>query len=138
MKMTPEELSSDLRFCSLVLRRLEQRLQSEPAPDSEVLHEFRQAVDNARLAAWSAGELINAQRAKKDPNVVLVFLVAERLRRFDQMVRSLCEDIERHAITIHSSGMESLIRSVQALHQRLTLGFTDREPQNFKVRDGAR
>src|SRR3954465_9967314 len=105
---TTENLSSELRQFSSELRRLEQRLQSEPAPDPVMLHEFRQAVDNVRLTAWRVSELINAQHAKKNPDTVLAFLAAERLRRFDQMVRNLCGDIDRRMITFHANGMESL------------------------------
>jgi hypothetical protein len=90
-----ENLSSELRHFSVELRRFEQRLQSEAAPDNVVLHEFRQSVDNIRLTAWSVCELINARHTKKNPDTVLAFLAAERLRRFDQMVRNLCADIDR-------------------------------------------
>jgi hypothetical protein len=56
-------------------------------------------VDNVRLTAWSVSELVNAERIKKNPDTVLAFLSAERLRRFDQLVKNLCGDIERGSIT---------------------------------------
>ena len=125
--MTPGNLSSDLRQSSLELRQLEKRLQSEAAPDTVALHEFRQAVDNVRLTAWSVSELINAQHAKKNPDTVLAFLAAERLRRFDQMVKNLCADIDRRNITFQTNGMESLLDSVDALHVRLRQCFSERK-----------
>jgi hypothetical protein len=133
MSMTRETLSADLRQSSSELRRLEKRLQSEAAPDSVALHEFRQAVDNVRLTAWSVSELINAQHTKKNPDTVLAFLAAERLRRFDQMVKNLCADIERRAITLQTNGMESLLDSVETLHIRLRERFSER-----KYKDAAR
>jgi hypothetical protein len=136
---TTENLSSELRQFSSELRRLEQRLQSEAAPDEAApdivaLHEFRHAVDNVRLTAWSVSELSNAQQAKKNPDAVLTFLAAERLRRFDQMVRNLCADIDRRVITFQTNGMESLLDSVQTLHVRLRERFRERK---FKVKDAA-
>jgi hypothetical protein len=131
---TTENLSSELRQFSSELRRLEQRLQSDAAPDIVALHEFRHAVDNVRLTAWSVSELINAQQAKRNPDAVLTFLAAERLRRFDQMVRNLCADIDRRVITFHTDGMESLLDSVQTLHVRLREWFSERK---FKVKGAA-
>jgi hypothetical protein len=131
---TTENLSSELRHFSVELRRLEQRLQSEAAPDNVVLHEFRHAVDNVRLTAWSVSELSNAKQAKKNPDAVLTFLAAERLRRFDQMVRNLCADIDRRVITFQTNGMESLLDSVQTLHVRLRVWFSGHK---FKVKDAA-
>jgi len=131
---TTENLSSELRHFSAELRRLEQRLQSEAAPNNVVLHEFRQSVDNIRLTAWSVSELINAPHTKQNPDTVLAFLAAERLRRFDQMVRNLYADIDRRVITFQTNGMESLLDSVQTLHVRLRLWFSGNK---FKVKDAA-
>ncbi|HEY4677705.1 MAG TPA: hypothetical protein VIJ01_11110 [Candidatus Angelobacter sp.] len=114
-----EDLSSEINRFSAELRRLEQRLRSEPTPDPAVLNDFRHAVDNVRLTAWSVSELINAERIKKNPDTVLAFLSAERLRRFDQLVRSLCGDIQRGLITIRTEGIQSLCESVNDLQQRL-------------------
>jgi hypothetical protein len=114
-----EDLSLEINRFSAELKRLEQRLKSEPNPDSVALNEFRHAVDNVRLTAWSVSELINAKRIKKNPDTVLAFLSAERLRRFDQLVRSLCGDIQRGLITVRTEGIQSLCQSVNDLQQRL-------------------
>lgn len=134
MNTIPENLSSDLQQFSSELRRLEKRLQSEAAPDAVALHEFRQAVDNARLTAWSVSELINAQHIRKNPDTVLAFLAAERLRRFDQMVRNLCADLEKRLISFQTNGMESLLGSVETLHTRLRECFSERK---CKAKDAA-
>jgi hypothetical protein len=126
MNTVPEDLSSEIRHFSAELKRLEQRLKSEPTPDPAALNDFRHTVDNARLTAWSVSELINAERIKKNPDTVLAFLSAERLRRFEQLVKSLCGDIERGLITVRTDGMQALCESVNDLQQRLVSAINRR------------
>ena len=123
---TLPDLSSEIRHFSAELKRLEQRLKSEPPPDPLALIEFRHGVDNARLTAWSVSELINSERMKKNPDTVLAFLSAERLRRFEQLVKSLCGDIERGIITVRTDGMHALCESVNDLQQRLVSAINRR------------
>src|SRR4029077_15681494 len=106
MAKIPENLTLEIEQLTSELRRVEHRLKSETAPDPVALNEFRHAVDNMRLTAWSVSELINAEHTKKNPDTVMAFLAAERLRRFDQMVRNLCADIERRMITLQTNGMQ--------------------------------
>lgn len=136
MNVNPDNLTLALHRASAELRRLEQRLKTEAAPDIVALNEFRHTVDNLRLTAWSVSELINAERIKKDPNTVIAFLSAERLRRFQQLVKNLCSDIERGLITVQSAGMQSLSESVNTLQQHLTRPATQRS-QVYKVKDAA-
>jgi hypothetical protein len=126
MSTLPEDLSSEIRHFSAELKRLEQRLKSEPPPDPLALNEFRHGVDNVRLTAWSVSELINAERIKKNPDTVLAFLSAERLRRFEQLVKSLCGDIERGIITVRTEGVHALCDSVNHLQQRLVSAISRR------------
>ncbi len=126
MNEPSQDLSSEIKHFSAELKRLEQRLKSEPTPDPAALNEFRHAVDNVRLTAWSVSELINAERIKKNPDTVLDFLSAERLRRFEQLVKSLCADIERGLITVRTHGMHTLCDSVNDLQQRLAQAIRQR------------
>jgi hypothetical protein len=137
MTNIPENLTHEIEQLTSELRRVEHRLKTEAAPDTVALNEFRHGVDNVRLTAWSVSELINAEHTRKNPETVLAFLAAERLRRFDQMVRNLCGDIERRIVTFQTNGMHSLIDSVNMLQQRLTQRFSDREPQKYKVKDAS-
>ncbi len=132
-----ENLTLEIKQLNSELKRVERRLKSEAAPDSVTLNEFRHAVDNVRLTAWSVSELINAEHTKKNPDTVMAFLAAERLRRFDQMVRNLCGDMERQLVTFQTNGMHSLIDSVNMLQQRLTQRFSDRELQKYKIKDAS-
>jgi hypothetical protein len=115
----PGPLSADLKSLSAALKRTDQQLQSGPAPEAGLLNEFRQAVDNVRLTAWSVSEAINSRRSANEPDTVLAFLSAERLRRLDQLVRNLCGDIDRGAITGQNYGLNSLSDSVNVLQQKL-------------------
>lgn len=131
MNALPEDLSSEIRHFSAELKRLEQRLKSEPPPDPLALNEFRHNVDNVRLAAWSVSELVNADRIKKNPDTVLAFLSAERLRRFEQLVKSLIGDIERGIITVRTDGIHALCQAVNDLQQRL-VSATNRRTQGLQ------
>jgi hypothetical protein len=137
MTNIPDSLTIEIKQLTSELRRVEHRLKSETAPDTVALNELRHAVDNLRLTAWSVSELINAEHTKKNPETVMAFLAAERLRRFDQMVRNLSADIERRIVTLQTNGMHALIDSVNTLQQRLTQRFSDREPQKYKIKDAA-
>jgi hypothetical protein len=130
-------LTLQIKHLSGELRRLEQRLKSEPAPDQIALNDFRHAVDNVRLTAWSVSELLNAHQVNKDPNTVLAFLSAERLRRFDQLVKSLCADIERGLITVETNGMQTLGESVDNLQYRLAQAAKQRSHRLAKVKEAA-
>jgi hypothetical protein len=134
MTKNPESLTFELKHLASELKRAEDSLKSEAAPDPLVLNEFRHAVDNIRLTVWSVSELINAQHTKKNPDTVLAFLAAERLRRFDQMVKTLSADIEKRMVTVQTNGMESLLGSVETLYLRLRQCFSE---WRFKVKDAA-
>jgi hypothetical protein len=136
MSKNPESLTLEIKHLSAELRRLEQRLKSEAAPDPLALNEFRHAVDNVRLTAWSVSELLSAEHIKKNPNTVLAFLSAERLRRFDQLVKNLCGDIERGLITVQTNGIHSLFDSLATLQDRLTQCFRQRG-RGYKINDVA-
>jgi hypothetical protein len=136
MSKNPESLTFEIKHLSAELRRVEQRLKAEATPDPVDLDEFRQAVDNARLTAWSVSELLDAERIKKDPNTVLAFLFADRLRRFEQLVKSLCGDIERELVTVQTNRIRSLSDSVATLQERLTQCFRERS-RSHRAKDAA-
>lgn len=132
----PQSLSNELTCLSSALQNADARLQSETEPDVVALNRFRQALDNVRLTAWSVSELINARRSKKEPDKVLAFLSAERLRRLDQLVRNLCGDIERGMITSASYGMDSLFESINILQHRLARCLAEQERSNNSLSNG--
>ncbi|MGH9565337.1 MAG: hypothetical protein ACRD4F_10305 [Candidatus Angelobacter sp.] len=123
MPTSPAELSAKLRQLAAELRQMETRLQAAPAAETASLQEFRQALDNTRLTAWSVNEMMNTRNRASDGDSVLSFLAAERLRRFDQLARSMCADLDRQAISLNTQGMQSLRDSVNALQSRLKALF---------------
>ena len=129
MNTVPTILSSDTKRLTSELRRLVQRFQLEPAPDPATLQEFRHAVDNVRLAAWNVSELIHARQGDETSDTMVGFLAGERLRRFDQLAKNICADIERRAISFKTSGMTSLFHSVSILHDLLKQSLKEHQAQ---------
>lgn len=134
MSTVPSNLSSDTKRLASELRRLAQRFQLEPAPDLATLQEFRHAVDNIRLAAWNVSELIYARQGEKASDTMVGFLAGERLRRFDQLARNICADVERRAISFKTSGMTTLFHSVTTLHDLLKESLKEHQAQGSHIK----
>src|SRR5215472_70100 len=101
------------------LRALDRHLKSGQTPEGPLLREFRQALDHVRMTVWTTNELMDARHARKDPHAVLSFLTAERLRRFSQMVKDLCGDMEKDGLNWQAQGIQGLSESVKLLQDRL-------------------
>ena len=86
--------------------------------DGPGLREFRLALDNVRMTAWTVSELHNAREIHKSPQVVISFLTAERLRRFSQMARDLCQDLERESGSWSAQAVNDLKNSFHLLRER--------------------
>jgi hypothetical protein len=110
-------LVSRLRAVTAELRQLERELKSGRVADGGALYDFRQAIDEVRLTAWTASELHNVPSERK-ANMVS-FLAAERIRRFAQMIRDFSVDLDHQDLTWESGGVQSLFDSVAALQTRL-------------------
>jgi hypothetical protein len=115
-----DQLSARTGKLTSELRTLDLELKAGQTPEGPVLREFRQALDNVRMTAWTVNELMDARDLKKDPHTVLSFLTAERLRRFGQLVEDLCTDIEQDEVTAQTRGIQSLSNSVRQLQERLS------------------
>ena len=118
------EISSTSSSAKLIeltseLRALDRHLKSGEAPDAPLLREFRQALDNVRMTAWTTNELMDARHVRRDPNAVLSFLTAERLRRFSQMVKDLSGDLDADHASVPIHGIQTLAESVRTLQDRL-------------------
>src|SRR5689334_18251234 len=107
-----QQLSSDLRA-------IDQALKSGIAPDRAFLQEFRHELDNARLTAWTVSELLNALETQKDPETVLSFLAAERLRRSTQILKDLSSDLEQQKIGWQAAGIQNLFVTINTLRSQL-------------------
>lgn len=112
-------LSLRLIDLTLELRSLDADLKAGELPAGPQLREFRQALDNTRTTAWTVNELMDARHAGRDPRAVLSFLTAERLRRFSQMVKDLCHEIDQEGTTWQSQGVQDLADSLTLLQEKL-------------------
>jgi hypothetical protein len=110
-------IAADLRRLTEELRMLERQLHTAPVADFATLHEFRQALDEMRMTAWTVNELHIAQAEQKE--ALASFLAAERIRRFAQIIRDLCEDLQQQQLTWGSGGIQTLFDSVSLLQSRL-------------------
>ena len=122
-----ENLNLDIKQLASEVRRLEKRLRVEPDPSADALTEFRHALDDARLTAWSVSTLITAGRPSKVRNAALAFVAAERIRRIEQLMRNICSDIEGRAITLQTHEMDLLLNSVNSLRKVLMDSLAERE-----------
>jgi hypothetical protein len=111
------QIASRLRTLTSELRVLERELKSDAISDAAAVQEFRHALDDIRMAAWTASELHNAQPGRKE--LLAKFLAAERIRRFAQMIRDLSLDLEHQDVTWESGGIQTLFDSVSVLQSRL-------------------
>jgi hypothetical protein len=112
-------LSSRLVRLTAELEALDTDLRTAHDPDSRLLQDFRRAVDEVRNTAWTIGELINARASKKNPEIVLSFVASERMRRFNEMVLNLADDIDDPSVTWQTSGVQKVSESLDILRARL-------------------
>jgi hypothetical protein len=117
---TQGTLSERLRSLSTELREFEVDLKTGETPETGLLQEFREVLDNARMTAWTVSELANAAEAQKDSARVLTFLAAERLRRSTQMLKDLCSDLDAQSVSWQTSGVQGLYETVNVLQLQLS------------------
>ena len=120
MKDNQQDLSSRLITLTSELEAMEAELRATGDANPGLLQDFRRSVDEVRNTAWTIGELINARESRKNPQVVLSFIAAERMRRFSQMVRSLTADIDEQGPTWETGGIQDLFDTLSQLQVRLS------------------
>ena len=111
--------TAKLRDLAVQLASLDRDLKSNPFLDEAALREFRWALDNVRMTAWTVSELLDARRSQKNPRAAISFLTAERLRRFSQMVRNLSDDFEHSGTSWPAEAMRDLANSFILFRERL-------------------
>jgi hypothetical protein len=131
MTDAPSGANERLRRLSTELRSLEFELKAGQTPEALLLQEFRHVLDNARMTAWTVSELLNARERQQDPAKVISFVVAERLRRANQMLKDLCADIEQEGVTWQTHGVQSLFDTVKQLQIQL-LKLIDEHRSRFE------
>jgi hypothetical protein len=119
MQERARSTTTKLRDLAAQLSSLDRELKSNAFLDEATLHEFRWALDNVRMTAWTVSELLNARRSRKDPQAAISFLTGERLRRFCQMVRNLPADFEQSGTSWPAEAVRDLANSFILLRERL-------------------
>ena len=112
-------LAERLSRLTAELKTVELELKSGHTPDKVQLQEFRHMLDNARLTAWTVSEVLNAREREQDVEKVLSFVVGERLRRANQMLRELGADIEHEGLTWQTHGVQTLFETVKLVQVHL-------------------
>jgi hypothetical protein len=135
---TQGALSEHIRRLSAELKDFDLDLKAGSTPETTLLQDFRQILDNTRLTAWTVSELLNAVESQRDPAMVLSFVAAERLRRSNQMLKDLCSDIDEHGITWQTSGIQSLFETVCVLQLQLGEMIDQHRSRFGKAKEAAR
>jgi hypothetical protein len=118
-ELLARSFTDQLRDLAAELCSLDHDLKSNPPLDEAVLRDFRWALDNVRMTAWTVNELLNARRSQKNPQAAISFLTGERLRHFSQMVRILADDFEQSGTSWPAEAMRDLANSFVLLRERL-------------------
>src|SRR5579884_752533 len=119
MTDTSGNLGERFRRVTQELRSLENEMKAGETPEPFQLQEFRRVLDNARLTAWTVSELLNARERQQDPEKVLSFVVAERLRRSTQILKDLAADLEHEGMTRQIYGVQGLFEAAKVLQVQL-------------------
>ena len=111
--------SAQLRGLIADLIAADKIVKTDPNVAVRELRDLRHALDNLRLAAWTANEWQNAREARKDARAMVSFLTAERLRRIRQMVDDLRADLEHNAATWPANNVTELLASLHLFLEQL-------------------
>ncbi|MGH9789173.1 MAG: hypothetical protein ACRD4U_10780 [Candidatus Acidiferrales bacterium] len=102
------------------LRQLEKELRELPTDaDPAVVRDFREALDNLRLTAWSLQLWLEEKRAGRSTVRLMGQLTAERIRRTIQLSNNLVTDMDGGGVTLESSGVNDLYTTLKRLLERL-------------------
>src|SRR5215470_7150289 len=113
--------TAKLRDLAAQLASLDRELKSNPFLNEATLHEFRWALDNVRMTAWTVSELLDARRSQKNPQAAISFLTGERLRRFSQLAHNLLDDFEQSGTSWPAQAVRDLANSFTLLGERLEI-----------------
>ena len=136
MMDTSGALGERFRRVTQELRSLENEMKAGQTPEPFQLQEFRRVLDNARLTAWTMNELLNARERQQDPEKVLSFVVAERLRRSTQILKDLSADLEHEGVTWQIYGVQGLFEAIKVLQVQL-IKMMDEYRERFQAVKGA-
>jgi hypothetical protein len=120
MASTASDISSKIRNVTSQLVDLERELKSGQFNDVELIRAFRDALDRSRTTAWTISELLTVRHINTNPDAALPFLLSERIRRFTQMTKELCADLDSGKSAYGVSALSDALQSLQVKLRQLT------------------
>lgn len=118
-------ITQRLQAATSELQQLEQLVTSGKF-SPRVLSEFRSAVDNVRLTAWTVQQWIGLEEQSRDPYAVMNSLAAARVSRATQMNQDLAIDLQSLEVGFDTKGLKELFASVDTLRDALAPLFPNR------------
>lgn len=118
--MGSDNLAARLQNLGVELRQLEKELRELPTEaDPAVVRDFREALDNLRLTAWTLQLWLEEKPAGRNALLLMRQLAAERIRRTIQLSTNLVTDMDAGGVTVESGGVNDLYSAVKSLLERL-------------------
>ena len=84
-----------------------------------MLREFRESIDHARKAAWTAQQWVQLSEEKRDPFAVLPELYEARVRTAIATNQHLAVDLDAGELALDTKGLQELHQSALELEKRL-------------------
>ncbi len=120
MASTASDISSKIRNVTSQLVELDNELKSGQFNDVELIRAFRDALDRSRTTAWTISELLTVRQINTNPDAALPFLLSERIRRFTQMTKELCADLDSGKSAYGVGALSDALQSLQVKLRQLT------------------
>jgi hypothetical protein len=87
--------------------------------DSDVLADFRDALNRVRNTAWAAQQYIVRKESDQDATSVHSFLAGERIRAAYQLCQALSDDLKRTDIEFQRGSLVQLFEATKTLTEQL-------------------
>jgi len=111
-------LSARINKLNIEMQEIHHALLHEQV-DPRVLREFRESIDHARKAAWTAQQWVQLQEEKRDPFAVLPELYEARVRAAVATNQHLAVDLDAGDLALDTKGLHDLHKATLELEKRL-------------------
>jgi hypothetical protein len=132
--ITPSEsfwgVNLQVKKTSVELQKLEKSLQAEGI-DFRMLNEFRDTVETLRTTALAVQQLREYQLRGRDDGEIVTMLVADRIRRANNLCHELVADLDDGNMPIGIKGVDELYDSLELACDRLRHLLKSRNPDRY-------
>jgi hypothetical protein len=87
--------------------------------DSNILTDFRDAVNRVRNSAWTAQQYMACKETERDSTSLLSLVAGERIRTTYQLCQAIGADLERTDIQFQAGSLVQLCEVMKALTAQL-------------------